>query len=213
MRPIVLLLSTLAFTFAIAAVAAESGTHNRYKWKDGQGNLHYDDALPVEAVQFGYDVVNPNGLVVKHVDRAQTSEEIRSDEDAAAHKAAQKHALDQQTKSDQQMLAAYPVESELAAAQQAQLDMIEQNIRTTQISLDSQEKSLTDTLSHAANLDRNGKPVPDALQQQIDSLRQTIQKLKAYIADRQQEKAGLAPKFADELAHYRELRAKAQGLH
>ena len=211
MRPIVLLLST--FAFAIAAAAAERGTHNRYKWKDAQGNLHYDDALPIEAVQFGYDVVNPHGIVVKHVDRAKTSEEIKSDEDAAAHKAAQKHATEQQAKTDQQLLAAYPVESELAAAQQAQLDMIEQNIRTTQISLDSQEKSLTDTLSHAANLDRNGKPVPTALQQQIDSLRRTIQKLKAYVADRQQEKTGLAPKFADELTHYRELRAKAQVQH
>ena len=213
MRPIVLLLSTLAFTFAIAAVAAESGTHNRYKWKDGQGNLHYDDALPVEAVQFGYDVVNPNGIVVKHVDRPKTAAETKTDDEVTARKAGEKHAVEQQAKSDQQMLAAYPVESELAAAQQAQLDMIEQNIRTAQISLDSQEKSLTDTLSHAANLDRNGKPVPAAQQQQIDSLRRTIQKLKAYVADRQQEKAGLVPKFADELAHYRELRAKAQVQH
>ena len=49
--------------------------HNATNGRDGQGNLHYDDALPDEALKFGYDVVSAQGLVVKHVDRASTSEE------------------------------------------------------------------------------------------------------------------------------------------
>ena len=211
MRPIGFSLVVFALIFGvIASSAAETGIHNRYKWKDAQGNLHYDDALPTAALQFGYDVVNAQGIVVKHVDRAKTAEELKADEAAAAQKAAQNRAAEEQATRDQQVLAAYPNERELVSSQQAQLDMLDQNILATELSLQSQEKSLTDNLSHAAELDRNGKPVPATLQSQIEALRQNIERQKAYIGSKQQEKADNVKKFETELTHYREVRANTQ---
>jgi hypothetical protein len=205
-----LLFAALGLGVACVATAQEVDKHNRYKWKDGQGNLHYDDALPTEALQFGYEVVNGRGIVVKHVERAKTAEELKADEAAAAQKAAQNRAAEEQAARDQQVLAAYPNERELVSSQQAQLDMLDQNILATELSLQSQEKSLTENLSHAAELDRNGKPVPATLQSQIESLRQNIEKQKAYISGKQKEKAESVKKFETELTHYREVRAKTQ---
>ena len=201
-----------AVVLGVTSVASAQGVdkHNRYKWKDGQGNLHYDDALPTEALQFGYDVVNGSGLVVKHVERARTTEEQKADEAAAAQKAAQAHSAEEQATRDQQVLAAYPNERELVSSQQAQLDMLDQNILATELSLQSQEKSLTENLSHAAELDRNGKPVPATLQSQIEALRQNIEKQKAYITGKQKEKADNIKRFEIELTHYREVRAKSR---
>lgn len=198
------------FVLGCANAFASDAGHNHYKWKDAQGNLHYDDALPTEALQFGYDVVNPQGLTIKHVDRAKTAAELKADDEAAASQAEQKHVADEQAKTDQQILAAYPREQDLAGAQQARLDMLDQSIHSTEISLQSQEKSLTEMLSHAADLERNGKPVPATLQSQIDSLRKNVEKQKAYIAGKQQEKIDAANKFENELVHYREVQAKAQ---
>lgn len=192
----------------VAHATAQGGVHNRYKWTDAQGNLHYDDALPTEALQFGYVVVNAQGIVVKRVERARTTEEQKADEAAAAQKAAQNRAAEEQAARDQQVLAAYPNERELVSSQQAQLDMLDQNILATELSLQSQEKSLTENLSHAAELDRNGKPVPATLQSQIEALRQNIERQKAYITGKQQEKADNLKKFEAELTHYREVRAK-----
>jgi len=201
-----------AVVLGVTSVASAQGVdkHNRYKWKDGQGNLHYDDALPTEALQFGYDVVNGSGLVVKHVERARTTEEQKADEAAAAQKAAQAHSAEEQATRDQQVLAAYPNERELVSSQQAQLDMLDQNILATELSLQSQEKSLTENLSHAAELDRNGKPVPATLQSQIEALRQNIERQKAYIIVKQKEKADNIKRFEIELTHYREVRAKSR---
>ena len=213
MRSIGLFLAALALGFALAASAVEHTKHNRYKWKDIQGNLHFDDALPTEALQFGYDEINSQGVVVKHVDRPKTPEEMKAEQESAARQDAQKHATAEQAKAAQQLLAAYPDERDLVSAQQAQMDVLEQNIRTTRISLGSQEKSLTEVLSHAADLERNGKPVPASQQHQIDALRRNIEKQKIYIAAKEQEKPGLMKKFADELAHYRELHAKSQPQH
>ena len=205
----------MAFVALVAACAAhaESGQHNRYKWRDAQGNLHFDDVLPPEAMQVGYDIVNPQGLVIKHVDRIKTADELKADKAAAEKAAEQKRAADEQARTDQQMLAAYPNEEELASAQHAQLDMIDQNIHATEVSLQSQEKSLTEMLSHAADLDRAGKPVPDTLKQQIDTLRVNIEKQKSYIATKQQEKTDAAKRFDAELAHYREVQAQARAQH
>lgn len=211
MRQTIFVFAFTALAFATtASVCAEGGTHDRYKWKDAQGNLHYDDALTTEAMQLGYDVVNMQGLTIKHVPRLKTPGELKADEEAAAHQAEQKHVADERAKTDQQILAAYPNEHELASAQQGQLDMIDQSIHSTEVSLQSQEKSLTEMLSHAADLDRNGKPVPATLQSQIDSLRQNVERQKDYITRKQQDKIDAAKKFATELEHYRELQARMQ---
>jgi hypothetical protein len=207
MRSIGYLLTLIVLTMGIAAPAVAQNTErHRYKWKDAQGNLHFDDALPPEAAKLGYDVVNAQGIVVKHVERAKTDEEDKAEAAAAASKAEHDRTAADQARSDQQILAAYPNEGEFVSAQQQQMDMIDQNIHATEISLQSQEKSLTEMLSHAADLDRNGKPVPAPLQQQIDTLRRNIEKQKTYIASKQQEKIDSTKKFDSELAHYRAVR-------
>jgi Domain of unknown function (DUF4124) len=214
MRAIRLWVATVALAAACGANAQSGpGQHNRYKWRDAQGNLHFDDVLPPEAQQIGYDIVNPQGLVIKHVDRLKTAEEMQADQAAADKAAKQKRAADDQARTDEQTLAAYPNEEELVGAQHAQLDMIDQNIHATEISLQSQEKSLTEMLSHAADLDRAGKPVPDTLKLQIDALRVNIEKQKGYITTKQQEKADAAKRFEVDLAHYREVQAQTKAQH
>lgn len=210
MRPSTLFVASALFAALMAnAFAAGPGNpeHDRYKWKDAQGNVHFDDVLPPEAMQVGYDVVNVNGLIIKHVERLRTPEEIKADEAVAVRKANDKRVADEQAKADQQTLAAYPTEADLVEGQKAQLAMLDQNIHATEISLQSQEKSLTEMLSHAAELDRNGKPVPATLQSQIDTLRRNIEQQKAYIASKGQEKVDAVKRFEGELARYRRLRA------
>jgi hypothetical protein len=209
MRAPAILMASLGLTLSVCTFAQNPGEHNRYKWKDAEGNLHYDDALPPAAVQFGYDIVNKNGMVIKHVDRAKTPEELKADKEAAAKVAGEKRAAEEQAQHDQQMLAAYPTEQDLARAQQGQLDSLDQEVHAIQLSLDSQEKSLTDMLGRAADLERTGKPVPPALQKQIETQRATVSTQKDYIAGKMKERADTVTHFGEELVHYRELHTKA----
>jgi Domain of unknown function (DUF4124) len=197
----------LGGTMTAAHAVDRSGGH-RYKWTDAQGLVHYSDNLTQDALMVGYDVINQQGVIVKHVDRAKTPEEIKAAEATAAAAAIAKREADHQAQADQQTLAAYSSERELRTAQQSQLDMIDQNIHATDISLANQEKSLTEVLGHAASLDRNGKPVPATLQSQIDALRKNIDQQKAYIVKKKKEKEDTQKAFTAELDHYRELRSK-----
>jgi len=200
--------AALGLTMSVGALAqTKSSEHTRYKWKDAQNNVHYDDTLPEAALQFGYDLVNKKGMVIKHVERARTPEELAADREAAARLAADKHAAEDKAQHDQQMLAAYPNEQDLTRNQQAQLDSLDQEVHATQLSLDSQEKSLAGMLGRAAEMERTGKPVPPALQKQIETQRTVVAKQKDFIISRQKERAETVQRFTDELAHYRDLRA------
>jgi hypothetical protein len=210
MRAIAIFIAFLGLTMSAGAVEkakAKVGEQVHYKWKDAQGSLHYDDTLPEAALQFGYDMVNHNGMLIRHVDRARTAEEQKADKETAAKAAAEKHVAEQQAQHDQQILAAYPNEKDLMHNQQAQLDSLDQEVRATQLSLDSQEKSLASMLSRAAELERTGKTVPPALQKQIEAQRSVVAKQKDFITAKHKERADTVQRFANELAHYSELRA------
>ena len=208
MRRIGSLIAVFLFVFAATTALAAEKQPERYRWKDAQGVVHFDDVLSDAAIQAGYDVVSGSGMKLRHVAAPKTAEQQKADDLAEAQKKKSEKAVADQAQEDAQMLAAYPTEQEFSDAHHAQLAMIDQYIQSTQISLQSQEKSLTDMLSHAADLERTGKPIPATLSQQIESLRANIEKQKAYIVAKQQEKIDSAAKFESSLAHYRAVRGK-----
>jgi hypothetical protein len=210
MRRVGSLIAIALFVFATATALAADKSRQRYRWTDAQGVVHFDDVLSDAAIQAGYDVVSGSGMKIRHVAPPKTAEQQKADDQAEAQKKAADKAAAMQAQEDAQMLAAYPTEQSFSEAHNAQLAMIDQYIQSTQISLQSQEKSLTDMLSHAADLERTGKPIPATLSKQIESLRANIEKQKAYITGKQQEKIDNAARFETELAHYRAVRGKAR---
>jgi len=197
----------LAMLVAGACWAAGSGPpHNRYKWTDAEGNLHYSDALPAEAAKYGYDLVNPQGVVIKHVDRAKTAEERAAAKAELAKTQAAKESAETRARNDRQMLAAYPTEDDLKRAQRQQADMMDTNLTSARISLQSQEKSLAELLGHAADLDSNGKPIPANLTKKIADMRKQVEEQRTYISRKQKERDDTVAHFDDDLAHYRSLK-------
>jgi len=203
------LLAVLAWLVACPSWAAAPGQpHNRYKWRDSEGNLHYSDALPAEAAKYGYEVVNAQGIVIRRVERAKTAEERTAAKAELAKAQAAKDAEATRVRTDQQMLAAFPTEDDLKRAQHQQSEMLEQNLTSARISLQSQEKSLAELLGHAAELDSSGKPVPQTLAKRIGDMRKQVEDQRAYIARKETERTSTIARFDDEVAHYRDLKAK-----
>ncbi|HEX7129043.1 MAG TPA: DUF4124 domain-containing protein [Rhodanobacteraceae bacterium] len=209
-----------ALSVSIAALlclsgAALAGRDNtpafHYRWHDAQGGLHYSDSIPPGAVHLGYDIVDDNGRLVRHVDREKTPAERAAEEAAAAKAAAAKRAADEQALADQQLLAAYPTEAELREAHQARLAQMQQTINTTQQNLRSQEQNLAELLAHAADLERNGKPVPAELRKRLADQRQTVAGERNELAHLQSGREAAAKQLDAELQRYRMLSAKSQG--
>lgn len=200
-KSVLLILIGLLSSIALA----QSVGHVKYKWKDAQGGLHFSDALPPEAVKIGYDIVNAQGIVIKHVGRAKTPEEQKIAQAEAQHQQETQRQVEQQTRNDQQMLAAYATVDEMAKAHQAQLDAIDQSIHSAQTGIDNEEHTLADLLARAGELEHSNQSVPLTLTKHITTLRNSLNEHNTFIARRQTEKVELAKKFETQQQHYRDL--------
>jgi len=194
-----------------SAYAQKSGTANanayHYKWIDGHGQMQFTDSLNADAMKYGYDVVNAQGLVIQHVTRQLTPEERVAANKLAAEQAAQQQAARERANTEAQMLSAYPDEESFKISQQQALEAIDQQIHTIQGNLRTQEKALTDLLARAADIERAKGPVPKFLTDSIGKQRNVVTGQRNALERQQAERAQTVQAQATQLVRYRQLKA------
>ena len=205
MRKTAFVIALLALTTVVYA-QTKAPTY-RYRWKDAAGLPHYSDSLTSDAMKFGYELVNDRGIVVQHVDRQLNPEERAAAQKAAEQQAVVDRAAEQRKRSDAQMLAAYPTEAAYKTLQQENLDSMDQQINTTRSNLRSQEKALTDLLTRAGDLERAKQPVPKSLGDGITKQRDVVAHQRDTLEHQQNARDAQVQKNAQDLVHYRELKA------
>ncbi|GAA0710662.1 hypothetical protein GCM10009105_11980 [Dokdonella soli] len=208
-----LLAALLAAGSAGGTLAASELDHNRFKWHDAGGNLHYSDALPPEAAKLGYEVVSPQGIVIKRVERAKTAEELAASKAELAKAKAERDQVDEHARADARMLSGYPTEADLKRSQQQKLEMLNQQIVAAQISLRSQEQTLADLLGRAADAERANKALPDPEARQLAAMRKQVDDQRLAVERRQYERDTALSQFEGETTRYRELKAKLVEPH
>lgn len=209
MRAVRYMMAATALCFGTVALAQNNTNNNnfRYKWKDASGHSFFSDSLTPEAMKSGYDVVNAQGVTVRHVDRQLTADEREAARKVAEQQAAAQAAADQRKRDDAQLLNAYPDEAAFSTAKQAELDNVEQAARTTRMNLQGQEKALADLLNRAGDLERSKQPVPPYLNDRITEQRNTVAGLRAALQRQQAAKDAAQVNMDAQLKHYRELKA------
>lgn len=203
-----LLLFAVATLMASVPVHAEKNTSNvHYKWIDGHGLAHFSDSLTAEAMKYGYDLVDDQGLVMRHVQRQLTPDEREAAQKLAAQQAEQARIKHERQRAEAQMMSAYPDEASYQAAQHDVLATIDQHIHTTRINLHSQETALTDLLGRAADTERAKNPVPKSLADSIIRQRDVVAAQRRTLQRQQAERTRTLQLQAKQLARYRELKA------
>ncbi|HEX7341375.1 MAG TPA: DUF4124 domain-containing protein [Rhodanobacteraceae bacterium] len=205
MRPIIRITAFALLGVAFSAVAMQH-TNYRYRWVDATGLPHYSDSLTVKAVKFGYDVLGPDGDVIRHVAGVVTPAERK----AAAAKLARQQTIVNQQQHDRELLTAYPTEAAYKAALQARIEQVDGLIHTTRLNLDSQEQYLAQMLASAADYTRENKSVPRDLDKHIAGQRQIIMTQRQLLAKQQVQRTQAQQQVSVKLAHYRKLVADQQ---
>lgn len=212
MRPCVLPVLASALLLLAGTAAADPPTPTtHYRWTDTAGVVHFGDTIPSSALAGGYDVVDNEGRVVRHVGRELTPAERKAAAIAAAKVAEAKRQAQQQSIEDAQMLSAFPTEQALAESQQGQLKQMQVQVTTLETNLRNQEGSLTELLGHAADMEHNKQPIPPYIHTRIAEQRQTVNAERNALARQQNDLAQAKLKFAAQLDHYRKLRARYGG--
>lgn len=201
------------FAFVIATLLAsmpgyaQTASSYRYKWVDAQGMSHFSDNLSAEAMKYGYDLINDRGMTVKHVPRQLNAQERIAANKLATEQAAQERIKQDTARAEAQILLTYPDEASYKVALQQTVDAIDQQIRTTQINLRSQEKALSDLLDRAADIELSKQPVPKFMADNISRQRNVVTGQRSALGRLQAERAQTVTTQTTQLARYRELRA------
>lgn len=204
----ILTITALLASTSVCAQQHASGNGMRYKWVDGKGLPHFSDSLSQDAIKYGYDVVNDQGLVVQHVQRQLSPEERAAAQKLAAQQAAAQRAAQDRARADEQMLSAYPDEAAYKVALQQALANMDQQIHTSKLNLRSQEQALTELLGRGAEFEHNKQPLPKSLQDGIAKQRGVVSDLQALLQHQQALREQAAQTQAQQLAHYRALQAE-----
>jgi hypothetical protein len=206
MRRLVLIAS-IGLSLGLAGAAAAQGNGVHYRWVDASGLSHFSDSLTNDAVKYGYDIINSNGMVVSHVQRQLSPAERAAADKQAAEDAAKQEAINGQKRNDLQLLNTYPDEDALKAEQQQVLENLDEQMNTTRVNLHSQDAALTDLLNRAADDERAKQPVPKFLTDQISTQRNVVANERALLQRQKANRDATVQQQAQLLQHFRELKA------
>ena len=204
-----LLLATLVALLAAGVATAQTKDKGPklYRWVDKEGKVHFDQALPPEAVnEARREFDTKTGAVTGSVDRALTPEE--REQQAAAEKAAieAEAAANEQKRREEVMMASYETEAELRRAYGERITLLEMTIESTDISIKSLRENLATMLAQASETELENRRVLDARAQGIRELHAEQRKQEALQVNRRTNLAALNAEFARMLTRYRELR-------
>ncbi|GAB6066812.1 hypothetical protein JCM13664_01300 [Methylothermus subterraneus] len=190
---------------------AGEGSAKLYRWVDEQGKVHYSDTVPAEAAKHErviYDKSRARKLEV--VAKPKTPEELAREAQLAELREAEKRLLEEQLARDQALLRTYRNEEELQLAFNGQLDTITTRIKVLTANLKRLQAQLDRKIQEAAASERRQGKVPQALPEAIAAIRQQIQQLQAKIDRELNAQEELKRKFAQDLARFRNLKARLQ---
>lgn len=207
-KPLLLALLAALLATGVAAAQEKDKGPKLYRWVDKQGKIHYDQALPPEAVnEARREFDAKTGAATGSMDRALTPEE--REQQALAEKAAIEAAAaaNEQKRREEIMMASYETEAELRRAYGERIGLLEVTIESTDISIRSLRENLATMLAQASDTELENRRVLDERAKNIRELHTEQKKQETLQVARRTDLAALNAEFARMLTRYRELRS------
>jgi len=153
-----------AILLVVAAIALPStGSAQRlYKWTDDKGVVHYTDKIPPEYANRDRDVLNDQGVRLGFEEGEVTEAERAVAEERAAAAEREQQARAEVARRDRMLLETYLSVADIEDLRNRRLELLESQIKVTELYLTNLRKKLVDLQSDASNFkpyaSREGAP-------------------------------------------------------
>ncbi len=194
-------------------VSSADSKRKIHRWVDDQGRVHFGDVVPPSQAKQGRKELNQRGLTVREVERAKTAKEIAEERRQAQIREVQERIARERAAQDRILLDTYSSLTVMEETRDAKLATITGQIRLTKGNLANLQKQADELMGRAAGLERTGRPVPDALQKDILTTQEQIQRHLEFIVEKQNEQESIRAQFARDMARYREITAPVEERH
>jgi hypothetical protein len=183
-----------------------------YRYRDAKGVVVIDDAVPPQFARNGYEILNSSGQVLEVVPRQLTANELAnlSDEEKAKRDAKAREAK-QQTY-DESLLLRYSDVSDIEAARERGIKELQIRLAIVRGNMMQVKANLEREQQKAADIERNGRNVPDAMRENIDAQRKQISLSESDIELRKKEVEELKGQYQQEIDRFRYL-TEVRGYH
>jgi len=199
--------AALSVAILAASAQAQDNKPKLYRWVDKDGKVHYDDALPPEAVNQARTEMNrQSGRTTADVARALTPEERAAAEAAAAREAAAAKTEEEQKRQEEVMMATYSNENDLRRAYGERLTLLKTTLESTDVSIKNVRENLAMMLQQASDTELSGRKVTEDRLAAIRELHAEFLKQQQFLVNRRVELEALNAEFARMLSRYRELK-------
>ena len=193
--PALMLLGTL--------LPAEAAQLFRYRNDDGVVVL--SSTLPPRYATRGYTILDHRGQVIREVSRQLTEAEVRAREEQEAAEAEARRAREERARRDRELVRLYSSPDDVTRAMDRRIESIEGAVATMRTGIQRQRDRRSELRSRAADLERAGRPVPDVLIEEMESIEENIANREEEIAGRRQEIDAIRDSFARDRARLRFL--------
>ena len=190
-------LVTGALVLALISPVAFAAKLYRFKI-DGQ--LILKGYVPPEYAQMSYDILNDQGLVIKHVLAAPTEKELAVMAAKKALSDARLERIHMRREADQALLRVYSKPEDVERSRQRSVENISGYISLQQRRIIDLTEKLERAQGRAANQERAGQEVPADMRLEIAQLQNQIRESHANIKIRKIEKTESTKSYAEDYA-------------
>jgi Domain of unknown function (DUF4124) len=200
-----LLVATLMTLVATAAMLAVLGQARAamYKWVDDKGTVHYTDTLPPEAVDKASVEFNKQGVPVKKIDKALTTEQRRAIEQDSQRQKQLARQQEELARRDRALLSSYTSEAEIDLARNRSLQTINNVVQSTLAYSDQLGKRKVEV--EAKKEEMKGKPSVAVLDRELENIDAELARQSELIAQKKRETETVVAKYDADKQRWRQL--------
>lgn len=177
-------------------------------WTNNEGIRECGNVVPPEYSQKGHQELSSQGIVKKTVERAKTGEELKEEIRLKELKKQEEIKAAKQGERDRVLLDTFSNEDEIIMTRDGKIAALATEIRITHAKIKRLQESFNALKKSAANMERQGKPVSDALKKKLENASQQIKRYTDFTANKEKEKETVRGQFAVDLERFRKLKSR-----
>lgn len=178
-----------------------------YRYQDDQGNIAIDDHVPPALAKNGYTVINRNGRVIEEVPRALSDDEKKNANSGAVQAQLRAEERARQLRYDENLLRRYSDVVDIEDARRRKVNDVMVRINLLNSNISSLSEQIAILQGQAAELERDGQPVPESVDVNLRTLREEIASTKRMIEARRKDQEVIEARFEYDKQRFSELRA------
>lgn len=205
-----LLLSLLLLLLAAQTPLAYAQGKEFYRYRNAEGNVVVDHRVPPEYVAGGYEVLSDRGVVLRVVPRTPSEEERAGVSEQRRQEAAAQEEAERLRKWDETLLLRYSSVADIESARDRALRDLRVRVTILQGNRHSLRQQVEGHQARAADLERRGSQVDEALTKAIADLQREIGVVERQIMEHEREVTEAEESFAADMRRFSLLEEAVQ---